>query len=74
MAIRMLRPSSGSAFRELGFSFAESENLRIRSELMAKLASIIERRELTQTQAARSTWTSVNHQPDRSLHDAWRKR
>jgi len=40
-------------FRDLGFSTAEAENLRIRSELMARLARVIDDRDLTQAEAAR---------------------
>jgi predicted XRE-type DNA-binding protein len=53
MATRKLRRSSGNVFRDLGFSKAESENLRIRSELTAKLARLIEDRGLTQAEAAK---------------------
>lgn len=53
MATRKLRRSSGNVFRDLGFSKEESENLRIRSELMAKLARLIEDRGLTQAEAAK---------------------
>jgi predicted XRE-type DNA-binding protein len=53
MATRKLRRSSGNVFRDLGFSKEESENLRIRSELMARLARLIEDRSLTQAEAAK---------------------
>lgn len=53
MATRKLRRSSGSVFRDLGFSNEESENLRIRSELMARLARFIDDRGLTQAEAAK---------------------
>ena len=46
------RRSSGNVFRDLGFARAEAENLRIRSELMAHVAKLIERDGLTQTAAA----------------------
>jgi len=52
MATRKLRRSSGNVFRDLGFPAEEAENLRIRSELMARLARLIEERELTQAEAA----------------------
>jgi predicted XRE-type DNA-binding protein len=48
-----MRRSSGNVFRDLGFSTAEVENLRIRSELMARLARVIDDRDLTQAEAAR---------------------
>jgi len=48
-----VRRSSGNVFRDLGFSRVEAENLRIRSELMAHVATLIEREGLTQTAAAR---------------------
>jgi predicted XRE-type DNA-binding protein len=53
MAARKLRRSSGNVFRDLGFSNEEAENLRIRSELMARLARVIHDRDLTQAEAAR---------------------
>jgi predicted XRE-type DNA-binding protein len=40
-------------FRDLGFSKEEAENLRIRSELMARLTRLIEQRGLTQADAAK---------------------
>ncbi len=48
-----VRRSSGNAFRDLGFSAPEAENLRIRSELMARLRRVIQSKELTQAAAAR---------------------
>jgi predicted XRE-type DNA-binding protein len=39
-------------FRDLGFSAAESENLRLRSDLMTELGKVIKRRRLTQARAA----------------------
>jgi predicted XRE-type DNA-binding protein len=45
--------SSGNVFRDLGFSPAEAENLRIRSRLMAHLKKLIASEGLTQTKAAR---------------------
>ena len=53
MVTRKLRRSSGNVFRDLGFSKEESENLRIRSELMARLTRLIEDRGLTQAEAAK---------------------
>ncbi|CAG0990335.1 hypothetical protein MYXO_02363 [Myxococcaceae bacterium] len=53
MATRRLRRSSGNVFRDLGFSAEESENLRIRSEMMVRLARVIDDRGLTQAEAAR---------------------
>jgi predicted XRE-type DNA-binding protein len=53
MATRKLRRSSGNVFRDLGFSAEESENLRIRSEMMVRLAREIDDRGLTQAEAAR---------------------
>lgn len=53
MATRKIRRSTGNVFRDLGFSAEEAENLRIRSELMARLARVIEERGLTQAEAAR---------------------
>jgi predicted XRE-type DNA-binding protein len=53
MAARKLRRSSGNVFRDLGFSNEEAEHLRIRSELMTRLAQVIDDRDLTQAEAAR---------------------
>ena len=53
MATRKIRRSSGNVFRDLGFSTEEAENLRIRSELMVRLARLIEDRGLTQAEAAK---------------------
>lgn len=53
MASRKLRRSSGNVFRDLGFSSEEAENLRIRSEMMVRLARVIDDRGLTQAEAAR---------------------
>lgn len=44
--------SSQNVFREIGFSAEESEHLRIRSELMAKLQAVITARGLKQAAAA----------------------
>ena len=46
-------PAAGNVFADLGFPPAEAENLLMRSELMTALMRIIERRRLTQTQAAK---------------------
>ncbi len=43
--------SSGNIFKDLGFSEVESESLRIRSKLMARLRLIIEERKLMQADA-----------------------
>ena len=47
-----VRKSSGNVFRDLGFSPEEAEHLKIRSDLMIRLTKLIERRGLTQAQAA----------------------
>jgi predicted XRE-type DNA-binding protein len=44
---------SGDVFVDLGFSPAESKNLRIRSELMTALRKFIEEQGLTQAEAAK---------------------
>lgn len=44
---------SGNVFADLGFSPAESRNLRIRSEMMTALRKFIEKEGLTQAEAAR---------------------
>ena len=45
--------SSGNVFRDLGFSEAEAEEAIAKSDLIAAIASTIERRKLTQVDAAR---------------------
>ena len=49
-----ITPSSGSVFADLGFSDEEAEHLRIRSTLMIELRKLIEERNLTQSEAAKS--------------------
>jgi predicted XRE-type DNA-binding protein len=49
---RKLRRSSGNVFQDVGFPAEEAENLRIRSELMARLSRVIEAEGLTQGEAA----------------------
>ncbi|MDX2269702.1 MAG: helix-turn-helix transcriptional regulator [Bryobacter sp.] len=44
---------SGDVFADLGFSSAESKNLRIRSEMMTALRIFIETEGLTQAEAAK---------------------
>jgi predicted XRE-type DNA-binding protein len=44
---------SGNVFADLGFSPAESRNLRIRSEMMTALRKFIEKEGLTQADAAK---------------------
>ena len=46
------RRSTRNVFRDLGFDFEESENLRIRSELMIELSEQIEKNGWTQAEAA----------------------
>ncbi len=46
------RRSSADVFRELGFDQEESENLRIRSDLMMELSKLIATKGWTQAQAA----------------------
>lgn len=47
-----IRSSKGNVFRDLGFDAAESENLRLRSDLMIELSKLIQSRRLTQAKAA----------------------
>lgn len=47
-----MRRSSGNVFADLGFDQDEAEHLRIRSALMATLREVLERRKLTQAEAA----------------------
>jgi predicted XRE-type DNA-binding protein len=44
--------SKGDVFHDLGFDPAESENLRLRSDLMMELSKLVRSRRMTQTQAA----------------------
>jgi predicted XRE-type DNA-binding protein len=45
--------SSGNVFSDLGFGPEESQNLKIRADLMIELSKLIEARGLTQTAAAK---------------------
>lgn len=47
------RTSGTSVFEDLGFSSSEAVNLRLRSAMMDALIEEIERRKLTQAQAAK---------------------
>jgi predicted XRE-type DNA-binding protein len=51
--IMRFRQSSGNVFQDLAFPPDEAENLRIRSDLMIRLAKLIENRGLTSAQAAK---------------------
>jgi len=44
--------SSGNIFEDLGFDAAESENLKLRAQLMRELEALIHQRRLTQSEAA----------------------
>ena len=44
---------SGNVFRDLGFSGAEAENLRLRAELMMRIEDYFRQSGLTQSDAAR---------------------
>jgi predicted XRE-type DNA-binding protein len=48
-----VRKSSGNVFADLAFDQEEAEHLRIRSALMATLREVLEKRKLTQAEAAR---------------------
>src|SRR5262249_9998718 len=48
-----VRRSSGNVFRDLGFSAAEAESLRLRADLMVQIRRLIEGRKLTQAAAAK---------------------
>lgn len=48
-----VRHSTGNVFKDLGFPAEEAENLRIRADLMIRLAEVIEERGLTQAKAAK---------------------
>ena len=47
-----VRRGSDNVFRDLGFNRDAAEHLRVRSDLMIALTRLIERRKLTQVQAA----------------------
>lgn len=51
--LRMER-GSGSVFRDLGFGAVEAENLRLRSELMVRIADYFEASGVTQAAAAKA--------------------
>jgi len=44
--------SSGNVFEDLGFNAAESENLKLRAQLMRELETLIHNERLTQSDAA----------------------
>ena len=44
--------SSGNVFEDLGFNASESENLRLRAQLMRELEALIHNKRLTQSEAA----------------------
>ena len=48
-----VRRANVNVFADLAFTPSESANLRIRADLMIRLARLIERRGLTQSRAAR---------------------
>ena len=47
-----IEDSTGNVFKDLGFAAAESDNLKIRSELMIHVLQVIESRGLKQREAA----------------------
>ena len=47
-----LTKSSGNVFEDLGFDASESENLKLRAQLMRKLEALIHNKHLTQSEAA----------------------
>jgi len=47
-----IRRSTGNVFRDLGFNAAESENLKLRADLMIELSKLVKSRRLTQSKAA----------------------
>jgi predicted XRE-type DNA-binding protein len=52
-AITHVTPAGGNVFEDLGFPPAEARNLLMRSQLMTAVMDVIERRRLTQTEAAK---------------------
>jgi len=49
---RKKRPLKANVFQDLGFDVEESENLKIRADLMIELSALIEKRGWTQARAA----------------------
>ncbi len=47
-----IRRSTGNVFRDLDFSAEETENLKLRADLMIELSRLIKARRLTQARAA----------------------
>lgn len=47
-----IHPSSGNIFTDLGFEPEEALHLKIRADLMIEISQLIEKRGLTQTDAA----------------------
>ena len=47
-----LTKSSGNVFEDLGFDASESENLKLRAQLMRELDTLIHEKRLTQSDAA----------------------
>ncbi len=52
MTIGEMTESSGNIFEDLGFDAAESENLKLRAQLMRELETLIHDQRLTQSDAA----------------------
>ena len=48
-----LSQSSGNVFRDVGFSLAEAEHLRVRADLMIRVEKALKARKLKQAQAAK---------------------
>lgn len=46
-------PSSGNVFADLGFAPEEAEHLKLRAQLMGAVRDLIQKRKLTQAQAAK---------------------
>jgi len=47
-----VKRSGGNVFRDLGFSRAEAEHLRVRADLMIKIEKVLRTRRLKQAEAA----------------------
>lgn len=47
-----IQESTGNVFTDLGFEPEEAQNLKIRADLMIEISKLIEKRGLTQTDAA----------------------
>jgi predicted XRE-type DNA-binding protein len=52
-AVRVVTPSTGNVFRDLGFSRGESEHLLVRADLLIQVQKAVASRRLKQVEAAK---------------------